>query len=174
MANKKAKENASKRKKPENKAPTGRPLIPYDKTIGDQICKAIATSTDGIQRMCKKYPHFPKRDTINEWRWENKDFSAQYRDAKRAQAELMAEDIIQISDDGTNDTYVDAKGNVVTDQDVIQRSKLRVDARKWVAARLLPKIYGDSWKEEKNPVDDVMTKINELMETKRDSNKREY
>jgi hypothetical protein len=55
----------------------------------------------------------------------------------------MAEEIVEISDEGKRDTYIDAYGNERTDYDVIARSKLRVDTRKWLLAKMLPKVYGD-------------------------------
>lgn len=55
----------------------------------------------------------------------------------------MFEDMLEIADDGTRDTYVDAEGNERTDQDVIARSRLRVDTRKWMLARMAPKKYGE-------------------------------
>lgn len=60
----------------------------------------------------------------------------------------MAEQIIEISDDGTNDTYVvrDEKGNALEERvnhDHIQRSRLRVDARKWLLSKMRPEKYGD-------------------------------
>ena len=73
-------------------------------------------------------------------------FSDQYARARLAQADKLAEDILAIADDGSNDTYTDGKGNVLTDQDVIARSRLRVDARKWLAGKMAPKKYGDSIK----------------------------
>ena len=59
----------------------------------------------------------------------------------------MAEDILVISDDSTND-WMDreyGKGNVVrvTDPEALQRSKLRVDTRKFLMAKMKPKRYGD-------------------------------
>lgn len=67
----------------------------------------------------------------------------QYARAREAQADKFAEDIIQIADDGLNDTFTDADGNERTNQDVIARSRLRVDARKWLASKMAPKRYGD-------------------------------
>jgi hypothetical protein len=55
----------------------------------------------------------------------------------------MFDDMLVIADDGTNDTYVDGEGNERTDYDVIARSKLRIDTRKWWLARVAPKFYGD-------------------------------
>lgn len=69
--------------------------------------------------------------------------SEQYARAREAQADKLAEDILQIADDGANDTYLDPDGNQRTDQDVIARSRLRVDARKWLASKMAPKRYGE-------------------------------
>lgn len=67
----------------------------------------------------------------------------QYARAREAQADKFAEEILAIADDGTNDTYTDANGLVRTDQEVIGRSRLRVDSRKWLASKMFPKRYGD-------------------------------
>ena len=70
-------------------------------------------------------------------------FAAQYARARSIGYERLADEILTISDDGLNDTYTDENGNVRTDQDVIARSRLRVDSRKWMLAKMLPKVYGD-------------------------------
>lgn len=69
--------------------------------------------------------------------------SEHYARAMDLRADRMADDILRIADEGLNDTYVDAQGNTRTDTDVIARSKLRVDARKWLAGKMAPKKYGD-------------------------------
>ncbi|HCE6991259.1 TPA: hypothetical protein NOV39_001187 [Pseudomonas aeruginosa] len=63
--------------------------------------------------------------------------------AREAQADTLAEEILQIADDGSNDTYTDDEGRTHVDYDHISRSKLRVDARKWLASKMAPKKYGD-------------------------------
>ncbi len=69
--------------------------------------------------------------------------SEMYAHAREDRADVLADEIIAIADDGLNDTYQDEEGNVRTNQDVIARSKLRVDARKWAASKLKPRSYGD-------------------------------
>lgn len=69
-------------------------------------------------------------------------YSDQYARAREAQADKLAEDILAIADDGSNDTYQTENGEV-TNHDVIARSRLRVDARKWLAGKMAPKKYGD-------------------------------
>ena len=51
----------------------------------------------------------------------------------------MFEEIIEIADESEND-----KVNGVLNSEAIQRSKLRVDARKWALSKMNPKKYGDS------------------------------
>lgn len=67
----------------------------------------------------------------------------QYARAREAQAETLAEDLLSIADDASRDTYTDADGNTKTDQEVVARSRLRIDARKWLAGKMAPKKYGD-------------------------------
>lgn len=69
-------------------------------------------------------------------------YPEQYARARDVQADRFAEDILAIADDGRNDTYQTDDGEV-TNHDVIARSRLRVDARKWLASKMAPKKYGD-------------------------------
>lgn len=66
-------------------------------------------------------------------------WDAAYRD----RADALFDEAIEIADDGRNDTYIDEEGNRQVDYDVIARSRLRVDTRKWAASKLNPARYGD-------------------------------
>lgn len=66
-----------------------------------------------------------------------------YDEARQIQAEVMADELQAIADYGMNDTYTDRRGNVRVDQDVVQRSRLRVDTLKWRLAKLHHKRFGD-------------------------------
>lgn len=122
--------------------PMGRPTD-YTSELADEICQAVATSTDGLSKICARNPHFPTRDTIYAWRYKHKYFSDNYANAKRQQAELLAEEIIDISDNSSKDTIENENGKVSFNSEWAARSRLRVDTRKWIACKLLPKIYGD-------------------------------
>lgn len=80
--------------------------------------------------------------TFTKWIDSDPARSEQYARAREAQADKMADDILTISDDGSNDTY-ETEDGTRTNQDVIARSRLRVDARKWLASKMAPKKYGD-------------------------------
>ena len=51
--------------------------------------------------------------------------------------------MLEIADDALGDVRLDADGRAYVDHEHINRSRLRVDARKWYLAKLAPKRYGD-------------------------------
>lgn len=111
--------------------------------MADEICDSLAEGSS-LRNICLAL-NMPSKTTVMRWLSDdnNVSFRDQYARAREAQADFYAEEVIQIADDGANDTYVDEDGNKRTDQDVIARSRLRVDARKWYAGKLAPKKYGD-------------------------------
>ena len=117
-----------------------RPSI-YSLDLIDRICERLAGG-ESLVAICED-DEMPARSTVFKWLDENKEFSDRYVRAREAQADLLAEEIIKISDDGLNDTYEIEPGVRGVNHDVIARSRLRVDARKWMASKLAPKKYGD-------------------------------
>lgn len=95
-----------------------------------------------LRKICQSR-RLPSVTTVKDWIVKNPDFAARYKIARQLQADYWAEETIEIADDGRNDTYVDEDGKQCTDNDVIQRSRLRVDARKWIVGKLHPKVYGE-------------------------------
>lgn len=77
--------------------------------------------------------------------WCNNDqtLAEQYARAREIRADLLFEEIIEIADEASNDTIVDSNGDEKPNSEWITRSKLRVDARKWVLAKMQPKKFGD-------------------------------
>lgn len=73
----------------------------------------------------------------------NEDLQKRYARASQNRADAIFEDILDIADNRGNDTFTDSEGNEMVDHAVIQRDRLRVDARKWAASKLAPKKYGD-------------------------------
>jgi hypothetical protein len=133
-------------KKPEEKKKMGRPTL-YTKELADLICERVATTTFGLARLCAIHHDLPDKSTINLWRYQHSEFSAQYAQAKLVQADLLAEEMLDIADDGTNDWMTsfgdDGEIGYKLNGDHVQRSRLRIDTRKFLAAKLLPKQYGD-------------------------------
>lgn len=123
----------------------GRPEI-YTPELALKICAEIATSSKSLRTICAQ-DDMPTVSTILKWLKEDKDgFSAQYARAKEEQADYLIEEMIDIADDGSNDFMTITKGNQeyeVENKEVTNRSRLRVDTRKWIASKLKPKKYGD-------------------------------
>jgi hypothetical protein len=63
--------------------------------------------------------------------------------AREAKADILFGQVIAIADDGRSDTYIDEKGNTRTDNEIVQRSRLRVETRLRVASKLNPAKYGE-------------------------------
>jgi hypothetical protein len=66
------------------------------------------------------------------------DFLERYTRAREAQADKLFREIIEIADDASGDYVTTSDGKRIVHHENIQRSRLRVDARKWAAARLAP------------------------------------
>lgn len=115
----------------------------FTQKIADTICMRLAEG-ESLRKICADEA-MPSAVTVFKWLSDETktEFVKQYARAREAQADTLADEILEIADDGTRDTYIDSEGNERTDQDVIARSRLRVDARKWYASKVAPKKYGD-------------------------------
>jgi len=103
----------------------GRPSE-YKQELADEICNRIA---DGESlRTIIKSDNMPDRMTVYRWLDSNKEFRDHYVNAREEQA----------------DTYVDEMEDIARDEALdVQRAKLILDTRKWVASKLKAKKYGD-------------------------------
>lgn len=105
---------------------------------------------DSLRRICNE-PAMPTKTTVCRWLADPEKFPLfcdQYARAREVQAEMLADELIDISDEGTNDWMEKkaADGSVAgwaLNGEHVQRSRLRIDTRKWAASKLLPKKYGD-------------------------------
>jgi len=120
----------------------GVPLT-YTDEIGEEICLKLSTSGKGLQRLCREYKHWPCYQTIYEWRIKVPKFGDMYAKAKREQIELLVDECLDIADDSGFDATINEHGKAVCNSEAINRARLRVDTRKWMAAKLEPRIYGD-------------------------------
>ena len=119
----------------------------YNKKIADDICGHIVKglSTREIERI----DGMPCMKTIFNW-LNDKDkeyFLQQYTRAKEVQTEHLAEEMLEIADDAQND-WMKRQGKEdedywVANGEHIQRSRLRIETRKWLMGKLKPKKYGE-------------------------------
>jgi hypothetical protein len=115
-----------------------------EEKVKELICERISTSNDSLRTICNA-EGMPCVATVLKWLREDEKFVAQYARAKREQADLLVEQIIEIADtcrEGTK-TVEKATGVEITTGDMVERSRLMVDARKWAASKMNPKKYGE-------------------------------
>ena len=72
----------------------------------------------------------------------SEDKKTQYARARDDRADLIFEQILEIADDSSKDTLITENG-IVINNEFVQRSKLKIDARKWYLSKMLPKKFGD-------------------------------
>ena len=121
----------------------------YTEEIADGLCERIAEG-ESVNSICRSSDtDTPSKSTFFKWLTDQPTFSDKYTRAKELGAEAIAEDMFEIADDGTNDWMerVDREGTgtgtYTLNGEHVQRSKLRVDTRKWYLSKILPKKYGD-------------------------------
>ena len=125
---------------------TGRPSG-YSDELADTICERICNG-ESLRRICLD-DNMPSQSMVFRWLAQNETFREQYARAREAQADAIFDETLDIADDGSNDWLVRNHGDDPEESgwkvngEHIQRSRLRVDTRKWMAGKLAPKKYGD-------------------------------
>lgn len=116
----------------------------FSQETADMICSGLAEGKS-LRTVCKA-AGMPSTQTVFCWIRSIPEFHDQYARAKDESADMHAEDMLDIADDGSNDWMAsndpDNPGFKLNGEH-INRSRLRVDTRKWIAAKLKPKKYGD-------------------------------
>ncbi len=131
--------------------PAGRPKEIDREKVMDYICDELATSSRGLGNILKyaeeKLERVPSYSQVMRWIDAEEELRDKYARAKEAQADFMADEMLDIADDARNDWMTKQNGSgdpyKVIDTETIQRSKLRIDARKWLASKLKPKKYSE-------------------------------
>ena len=121
----------------------------YNKaTAMEVICALIARGKSLVQITSSDIPGIPKYEAVMKWlreddQTDDKIYVKMYARAREDAADFLADEIIAIADDSSDDELFTDEGKRICNAEFIQRSRLRVDARKWVAAKLKPRKYGE-------------------------------
>lgn len=108
--------------------PGGRPSS-YTDEIAERLCDEIAKGRSVVSVCDEEWA--PSRQTVSDWlngRGAPPEFSVNYARAREWQADRFASEVISIADDNKDDA---------------NSRRVRVDARKWAAGKIMPKKYGD-------------------------------
>lgn len=119
-------------------------MTEFSRELFDVICERIADG-ESLRSICADND-MPNKATVFRWLAADKALGDQYARARDAQADALFDEILDIADDGRNDWMArngeDSEGYALNGEHV-QRTRLRIDARKWMAGKLRPKVYGD-------------------------------
>lgn len=139
----------------------GRPSA-YSEELAVEICERMA-SGESLREICRD-EHMPARSTVFLWIAHNKNgFSDRYAKAFEARMYYHADELLDIADDGSND-WMERNGDdgnpaYVTNGENIQRSRLRVDTRKWLMSKLLPQYKDKQEDTDKGDLSEVVSKL---------------
>lgn len=117
----------------------------FDQLKANVICARLAEG-ESLRSVCRD-DGMPSEAAVRAWALDDvADFAAQYARARELGYEAQAERIIELSDECRIGKKVTRKANGDVEEiegDMVERSRLQIDARKWILAKMLPKKYGD-------------------------------
>jgi hypothetical protein len=108
----------------------GRPSL-YSDELVDRICEWISEGKS-LRSFCRIEGN-PGFQTVLDWLNDDDKlyFRSKYARAREIQAEVMADELLEIADD------------TKPDQLKLAHDKMKIETRQWIAAKLLPKKYGN-------------------------------
>lgn len=118
----------------------GRPTT-YTEELANVICGRMSEG-ESLRSICRD-PEMPAISSIFVWISKDSKFSEQYKRAMEFRADALFEELFDIADDSSKDTVVNADGSERMNSEYVQRSRLRVDTRKWALSKMMPKKYSD-------------------------------
>ena len=123
---------------------TGRPSL-YTEELANEICVRLGLG-ESLRKICLD-ERIPSMATVMTWLTKKPEFLEQYTRAREIQAETQFDELIDIVDQPPELSHItNNKGELVEvkfDSSYVAWMKLRVDTRKWTAARMAPKKYGE-------------------------------
>lgn len=118
---------------------TGRPTD-YTADLAIAICERISNG-ESLRTICAS-EGMPSRTTVFRWIGQYGAFCDQYKIARSEQADTIFDECLTIADEAGSD-WQESEDGTKFHGDHVQRARLRIDTRKWMAGKLRPKVYGD-------------------------------
>lgn len=117
-------------------------------TFSDEVFQSILnriSSGESVASICSD-EDMPSQRSFYNWLNDSDELVQSYVRAREAQADHIFDEILDIADNASND-WMARSGEKSDGYELhgehIQRSKLRIEARKWMAGKMAPKKYGD-------------------------------
>lgn len=113
----------------------------YTEALAAEICERLEHG-ESLNRICRD-EHMPTEGCVRDWVSDDREgFNARYAKARERGYARLADELLDIADDGSND-WMEREGHAVPNGELVARSRLRLDTRKWLLSKMLPKLYGD-------------------------------
>jgi hypothetical protein len=143
MENKKQKAKKQVKKPAKKPAKRGAPSK-FTEELFSKILRELSFSDNSIVNICKS--NNISADAFFDWLIKYENLSQRYTRARERQADFLADQIIEIANEKSGDIVKimkDGKLIEVEDKEFVSRSKLKIEARKWIASKLKPKKYSE-------------------------------
>jgi hypothetical protein len=124
--------------------------VSYTPQLGAEICARLAEGRS-LRSVCRQ-DGMPNMATVFRWLANDEEFAKTYAIAMGERADAIFEEMFEIADDARNDFLEETQlvegvevpsGVYKFRKEHVQRSRLRIETRKWALARMNPKKYGD-------------------------------
>lgn len=160
----------TKKKRPEDFNKNGRPSK-FSKELADLVLRRIATHTEAMDKLCNMYDDMPAKSTIYEWLLDIPGFSDDFKRARVAQTQLCIEELDSLTD---GESYIDEKGVKRFDAGLMAQRKLKTDTRKWLAAKIIPQVYGDKDLKQDETINNMRQDILELRQKLHETTSKDF
>lgn len=139
--------------------------MPFSQETADAICARLAEG-ESLRSAAKAVG--VGASTVIDWTQAHPEFGEQYARARQIGYQLLADELIEIADDSSGDV-VETEDGPRPNSEFTARSRLRLDTRKWMLSKMLPKVYGDKLAlagDADNPLRHVHTVENVIVDPK--------
>lgn len=111
----------------------------------DKVLDKVSEEGFSVRQACKEVGMNRRvfYELLNEENEEATERQNRYARACEERQEKILDELFEIADDSTHDTMITDKGQEKVNKEWVDRSKLRVDVRKWALSKMNPKKYGD-------------------------------
>jgi hypothetical protein len=129
--------------------PAGRPSEQVPQNKAEEILSWIESGRP-LREFCRIEGN-PAWRTVYDWLDKDKEFGARFARAREIGHDVIADECLEIADDGSNDYMTITRGDEtynVEDKEFVNRSRLRIETRLKLLAKWNPKKWGEKLHQE--------------------------
>lgn len=115
--------------------------IRYSDKVVNKINKRLQGG-ESVAEICRD-KDMPDKSVFYDWLRKHDGLMDEYKLSKIIGIEALVDEMMEIANDTSNDFVMTDKGPRFNSEHV-QRSRLRIDTIKWVATKLVPRLYGET------------------------------